>query len=450
MIDICCGFMDSIEFKTTFDTDEYIFKEGDPGDCAYIIESGMVEVVLDKDGRKLVMATLTKGDILGEMAIIDRLPRTASARAIVATEVTAIPLDYVSQKIEQSDPTVRMFLRLAMARYRDLNARLGLVFEGLSLGQDDSSSDSFASSTMELKNVMSQFIEMQKRIDSAVSKPVKIENSELFGEKTLEVTKLLVTEEKLLKDAMTKKEFRLHYQPIVDLSNNQIVGCEALVRWNHPSGELMLPSRFVSQAEDSGLIIDLGYWVAEQACQFQSRLYNDFKHDLFVAINLSGRQFDDQLLVTSLADIMDRTGASRERIKFEITESLLIDNPELANRSLHQLKETGAKLAIDDFGTGYSSFSYLHRFPFDTLKIDRVFVSAMSRSEKSEQIVRSLVNLSHDLGMEVVAEGIESEQEAELMRNYETTFGQGFYFSQPVNEIEFVKLLRQPQIKLTG
>jgi EAL domain-containing protein (putative c-di-GMP-specific phosphodiesterase class I) len=147
---------------------------------------------------------------------------------------------------------------------------------------------------------------------------------------------------------------------------------------------------------------------------------------------------------------MDRTGASREKIKFEITESLLIDNPELATQSLHQLKETGAKLAIDDFGTGYSSFSYLHRFPFDTLKIDRVFVSAMSRSEKSNQIVKSLVNLSHDLGMDVVAEGIETEQEAELMRNFKAALGQGFYFSRPVNETEFVKLLRKPQIELAG
>ena len=128
----------------------------------------------------------------------------------------------------------------------------------------------------------------------------------------------------------------------------------------------------------------------------------------------------------------------------------MIDNPELATQSLHQLKETGAKLAIDDFGTGYSSFSYLHRFPFDTLKIDRVFVSTMSRSEKSNQIVKSLVNLSHDLGMEVVAEGIKTEHEAELMRNYNAAFGQGFYFSEPVNETEFVKLLRRPQIELTG
>ena len=442
--------MDSIEFQTTFDTDEYIFSEGDAGDCAYIIDHGMVEVSFDKDGRKLVMATLTKGDILGEMAIIDRLPRTASARAIIPTVVTAIPLDYVSQKIEQSDPTVRMFLRLAMARYRDLNARLGQVFEGLSLGQDDASSDAFASSTMEMKNVMSQLMDMQKRIDSAVTKPLHSESGSLFGEKTLEITKLLVTEEKLLKAAMTKKEFRLHYQPIVDLASNRIAGCEALVRWNHPSGELLLPSRFLTQVENSDLIIGLGYWIAEEACHFQSRLFNDFQHDLFVAINLSGKQFDDQFLVPSLADIMDKTGARRDRIKFEITESLLIDNPELATQSLHQLKETGAKLAIDDFGTGYSSFSYLHRFPFDTLKIDRVFVGAMSRSEKSNQIVKSLVNLSHDLGMEVVAEGIESEHEAELMRNFKTTFGQGFYFSRPVNETEFVKLLRRPHVDLAG
>ena len=440
--------MDSSDSQTSFDTDEFIFREGDPGDCAYIIESGMVEVALDKDGRKLVMATLTKGDILGEMAIIDRLPRSASARAIVPTEVMAIPLDYVSQKIEQSDPTVRMFLRLAMARYRDLNARLGQVFEGLSLGQLNDEGDGFAASTMELKSLIPQFLEMHKRIDSAVTKPAQSDSGAMFGEKTLEITKLLVTEDKMLQAAMTKKEFRLHYQPIVDLSNNKIVGCEALVRWSHPSGELLLPSRFLTHVENSDLIIDLGYWIAEQACDFQSRLCNDFQHDIFVAINLSGKQFEDQFLVPSLADIMDKTGARRERIKFEITESLLIDNPELATQSLHQLKETGAKLAIDDFGTGYSSFSYLHRFPFDTLKIDRVFVSAMARSEKSNQIVKSLVNLSHDLGMDVVAEGIETEQEAELMRGFQTAFGQGFYYSKPVNETEFVKLLQKPQMEL--
>ena len=442
--------MDPIEFQTSFDTDEFIFSEGDPGDCAYIIDSGMVEVSLDKEGRKLVMATLTQGDILGEMAIIDRQPRSASARAIVPTVVTSIPLDYISQKIEQSDPTVRMFLRLAMARYRDMNARLGQVFEELSLNNPGSGDEDFASSTMELKSVMSQFTEMQKRIDSAVSSPVYKPDTSAFGEKTLRDTKLQIAEEKLLQSALSQKQFRMHYQPIVDLSSNRVVGCEALVRWNHPSGDLVGPARFIPLAEKSGLIVELGYWIAQEACEFQARLCNDFQQDIFVTINLSAKQFDDQFLVPTLADIMDRAVASRGKIKFEITESLLMENPEVATQSLHQLKDTGASLAIDDFGTGFSSFSYLHRFPFDVLKIDRVFVSAMARSEKSLQIVRSLVNLSHDLGMDVVAEGIESEREAEIMRRYNTSFAQGFHFSPPVNETDFVKLLRQPRIELAG
>jgi len=437
--------MDSTEFQTEFDTDEYIFVEGDIGDCAYIIDSGMVEISLDKDDRKLVMATLTKGEILGEMAIIDQLPRTASARAIVPTVVTPIPLDYVSQKIEQSDPTVRMFLRIAMTRYRDLNTRLGQVFDELSLAQQQAADQDYASTTMELKNVVSQFTEMQKRIDSAVtnSSPGDIDSG--LSEETMTFTKLVVTEDKLLSTALERKQFCLFYQPIVDLTDNRIVGCEALVRWNHPSGELYPPGRFIAQAESSGLIVELGYWIAEEACCFQSRLTNDFHQDMFVSVNLSGKQFDDQNLIPRLADIMSRSGANQEQIKYEITESLLMDNPELATESLNQLKETGSKLAIDDFGTGYSSFSYLHRFPFDTLKIDRVFVNAMARSQKSNQIVKSLVNLSHDLGMDVIAEGIESEREAELMRNYQTGFGQGYFYSKPVNETAFVKLLYSPQ-----
>lgn len=440
--------MEFIEFPTSFDADDYIFREGDAGDCAYIVDSGMVEVSTIKGGRKLVIATLAKGEILGEMAIIDKLPRSASARAILPTKVTVIPHDYLSQKIDKSDPTVRLFLRHVMARYRDLTDRLCEVFEGLSPDRQAVQADEFASTTMELKSVMSQYEDMQKRIDSAVTKPASTVGTSLFGEATLMDTKILVTEDIRLKSALVKKEFILHYQPIVELASNRIVGCESLVRWKHPSGKLFPPSGFIAQTEDSGLIIDLGYWIAEEACRFQNRLLHEFQQDLFFAINLSGKQFEDESLIPNLADIMDRTGARREQIKFEITESLLMDNPELASKWLHQLKATGAKLAIDDFGTGYSSFSYLHSFPFDTLKIDRVFVSAMLRSTKSNQIVKSLVNLSHNLGMDVVAEGIESEREAELMRHYNTKYAQGYYFSRPVTESEFIKLLRHPIIDL--
>ncbi len=440
--------MEFIEFPTSFDANDYIFREGDAGDCAYIVDSGMVEVSTIKGGRKLIIATLTKGEILGEMAIIDRLPRNASARAILPTKVTVIPHDYLGQKIEKSDPTVRLFLRHVMARYRDLTDRLCEVFEGLSPDHQAAQDDEFASTTMELKSVMSQYEEMQKRIDSAVTKPASTAGTSLFGEATLMDTKILATEDIRLKSALVKKEFLLHYQPIVELATNRIVGCESLVRWKHPSGKLFPPSGFIAQTEDSGLIIELGYWIAEEACRFQNRLFSEFQQDLFFAINLSGRQFDDESLIPNLASIMDRTGARREQIKFEITESLLMDNPELASQWLHQLKATGAKLAIDDFGTGYSSFSYLHSFPFDTLKIDRVFVSAMLSSAKSKQIVKSLVNLSHNLGMDVVAEGIESDREAELMRQYNTKYAQGYYFSRPVTETEFIKLLRHPIIDL--
>jgi EAL domain-containing protein (putative c-di-GMP-specific phosphodiesterase class I)/CRP-like cAMP-binding protein len=433
--------MEFQEFSTYFDPDEFLFEEGDAGECAYIIESGSVEVSLDKGGKKLVIATLGAGEVLGEMAIIDKFPRTATARAIERTKVTAIPLEYVEQKIDNADPTVRLFLLLIMERYRELLSRLSHVFEGISPFELDAARDVEANTTMELKNVMTQYMAMKKRIITAVNKPVTRSEKISIGETTLQSTKILVIEEKRLKSAFRNEEFRLHYQPIIELASKKIVGCEALVRWQHPSGKLFPPSRFIAKAEDTGLIINLGYWIAEQACSFQKRLSDEFKQPLFVSINLSGKQFDDQLLIPTLANIMDKAGATREQIKFEITETLLVANPELANRSLNELKETGAKLAIDDFGTGYSSFSYLHRFPFDTLKVDRAFVSAMLRNTKSNEIIKTLVNLSHDLGMDVVAEGIETEREADLLGQYNAEYGQGFYFSRAVTEEELIKLL---------
>jgi EAL domain-containing protein (putative c-di-GMP-specific phosphodiesterase class I)/CRP-like cAMP-binding protein len=439
--------MNTIDFQPNFDTDEYIFREGDDGECAYIIDSGMVEISLDKGEHKLVVATLTKGDILGEMAILNREARSASARAIVPTSVTAIPLDYVSKKIEEADPTVSMFLRLAMARYRDMNARLVQVFEGLSMNQPGgTTNEEFASTTMELQDVVLKFSEMHKRIDAAVTKQTSGIGNAILDDESIRKTKTLITEEKMLQSALANKEFRLHYQPIVDLSNQRIVGCEALVRWQHPAGDLVSPVLFIPQAEKSGLIVELGYWIAEEACRFQSRLLKDFKQNIFMSINLSGKQFDDYFMVTRLSDMMEKVGVDSKQIKFEITESLLMENPELASQSLNKLKETGATLAIDDFGTGYSSFSYLHRFPFDTLKIDRVFVSAMLRSQKSNQIVKSLISLSHDLGMNVVAEGIETAGEAKMISQYKAEYGQGYHFSKPVNETNLVKLLHRPML----
>jgi EAL domain-containing protein (putative c-di-GMP-specific phosphodiesterase class I) len=433
--------MDLRDFTTHFQENDFLFEEGDVGECAYIIESGSVELSIDKGGRILVIATLGEGEVLGEMAIIDKRPRTATARALEETKTIAIPLEYIEQKIEAADPTVRLFLRLVMERYRDIHARLSHVLESMSPSHAKASEEDIDSPTGEIRNIMSQYMDMQKRITSALSLSTFKARKSALGEETIKSTRRLVTEEKNLKAALENDEFCVHYQPIVELQSGNTVGCEALVRWNHPSGKLVLPNHFIERAETSGLIIDLGYWIAERACQFQSRLNSQFEQPLFVTINLSGKQFDDSGLIRSLADIMDRTGAINEQIKFEITESLLLENPEIAGKALFKLKETRAKLAIDDFGTGYSSFSYLHRYPFDTMKIDGSFVRAMLRNKKSNEITKSLVNLSHDLGMNVVAEGIRSSGEAELLRDYHTEYGQGFYFSKAVAEEAFIKLL---------
>ena len=441
--------MDLRDFTTHFEENEFLFEEGDDGDCAYIIEAGSVELSIDKGDRILVIATLGAGDVLGEMAIIDKRPRTASARATEETHAIAIPLDYIEQKIESADPTVRLFLRLIMDRYRDIHARLAHVLEGMS-SSNELTGEKTASTTGELKNVMAQYADMQKRINSAIKMPAFKSEKTRHGDEAIKSTRKLVTEDKSLKSAFENSEFCLHYQPIIELATGITVGSEALVRWNHPSGKLFPPSSFIAQAESTGLIIDLGYWIAEQACQFQARLDKQFKDPLFLTINLSGKQFEDPELITSLIDIIDRAGVVREHIKFEITESLLLDNPKLAGESLFKLKDARVKLAIDDFGTGYSSFSYLHQYPFDTLKIDRSFIGGMLRDVKSNEITKSLVSLSHDLGMNVVAEGISSSSEADLLREYNAEYGQGFYFSKAVAEEAFIKMLQYPQTIAAG
>ena len=433
--------MELKDYSTYFNTDDYLFEEGDDGDCAYIIESGSVELSYQRGKRKLVLSHLGKGDVLGEMAVIDKLPRAATARAVEPTRVIAIPLDYIDEKILAADPTIRLFLRLIMGRCRDMHARLTQVFEGMSPFDVESSKESRANTTTELKSVIAQYMDMQQRISTAVNMPAYKGEQRPVGEQTLLSTKIPIAEQKSIKSAMQHQEFRVYFQPIIELTSEKIIGCEALVRWPDTSGKIVLPSEFIPRAEMTGLIIDLGYWIARQACSFQCRLARQFRQPLFVSINLSAKQFEDEKLIDSLADIMDETGVVREQIKFEITESLLMENPALAGDSLQRLKETGAKLAIDDFGTGFSSFSYLHQFPFDTLKIDRSFVAKMARNEKSNEIVKSLVNLSHDLGMDVVAEGIESFHEIEMLRQHQTDCGQGFYFSKAVAEEDFIKLL---------
>ncbi|MCP4431758.1 MAG: EAL domain-containing protein [Gammaproteobacteria bacterium] len=388
-----------------------------------------------------MLSNLKEGDLVGEMALIDKLPRSATAVALEPTRAIAIPLDYIEIKIADSDPAIRLFLRYIMAKYRDMHTRFRKVFDGIEDLEESRVNSTLADTTAEFKNVIVQYQEMQQQLTSAVNMPDSVSGTRPVGDQTLFNTKLSVTQDKSIKSALQDEEFVLHFQPIVDLKTKSIAGCEALIRWQTADGSFVPPSEFIPRAETSGVIVDLGYWIAQQACAFQKRLAQKFSQSIFVSINLSGKQFDDPYLIDSLADIMVDTGIRHELIKFEITESLLMEHPELASSALNRLKKTGAKLAIDDFGTGYSSFSYLHQLPFDTLKIDQTFVSAMSSNLKSNEIIKSLVNLSHDLGMDVIAEGIETKFDLNMLRHHDTDYGQGYLFSKALPGDTLIRLI---------
>lgn len=251
-----------------------------------------------------------------------------------------------------------------------------------------------------------------------------------------------------LRQAVERQEFQLHYQPIVSLATGKITGFEALVRWQHPTRGLLFPAEFIPMAEQTGLIIPIGSWVLQEACH-QTRLWqvqsilgcrngpSSATVPLSISVNLSVKQFSQPALVEEVEQILDNSGLEAHSLKLEITESLLVENAEAATALLLQLRALGVELQMDDFGTGYSSLSHLHRFPFNTLKIDRSFVSQLDTSEKNNSeaapIVQTIVTLAHTLGMSVTAEGIETETQLAQLRVLGCNYGQGYIFSKPVD-----------------
>ncbi|NMC49064.1 MAG: EAL domain-containing protein [Desulfovibrio sp.] len=236
-----------------------------------------------------------------------------------------------------------------------------------------------------------------------------------------------------LRRCLEKRQFLLHYQPIVRLSDGSLAGFEALVRRVRPDGGLDLPGEFIAVAEETGLIVPLGNLILGEACAALGLLCADLPaaNDLFVAVNLSAKQFLQPDLVKQTLKALRKAGADPRRLHLEITESVLMDNPESALAKLRGMREMGARIGVDDFGTGYSSLSYLQRFPLDRLKIDRGFVGGMD-DQGNMVIVRSVISLAHSLGLEVVAEGIETPGQEAMLKELGCDFGQGFLYSRPV------------------
>jgi diguanylate cyclase (GGDEF)-like protein/PAS domain S-box-containing protein len=238
-----------------------------------------------------------------------------------------------------------------------------------------------------------------------------------------------------LRRAVERREFRVHYQAIRSLATSEITGFEALVRWQHPQRGLVYPVDFIRAAEETGLIIPIGWWVLNEACRQTAEWQKSIPEaqPLTINVNLSSNQFAQHDLPLQVKRVLEETGLSPASLKLEITETVVIENPEAAGEMLRQLRALGVKVCLDDFGTGYSSLSYLLRFPIDTLKIDRSFVSGIGSGTENASIVKTIVALAHNMGMDVTAEGVETREQMLHLQHLNCENAQGYLFSKPVS-----------------
>ncbi len=370
---------------------EYIFREGDPGDCAYIIETGKIAIYMQAQGDAQPVGYAHKGDLLGEIALLDALPRSASAICQEKTVLIPIQRKTVNTLLEKTDPIIRSLLLVILERYR-LNK--------LATGNSNAPAG-----------------------DNGTNQKI----ASLRGEVT---QKLALAHD--INQALKQNEFVLHYQPICSMQTRAVSGYEALIRWNHPQNGMISPMDFLWLAENTGQIIDIGRWTLERACRDWPVLRMNIQDSApFISINLSANQLIDENLLSNLKELLYLSQTPASQMKLELTESIFIQNPDQAQRVLEQLTRLGCSLALDDYGTGYSGLNALQRYPIATMKIDKTFVSSMLSNAQSHEIVLSSIRLAHSLGMNVVAEGIETEEVYQALLQMHCDYGQGWYFGHP-------------------
>ena len=263
----------------------------------------------------------------------------------------------------------------------------------------------------------------------------------VFNERINRNARSLADLESELRRALRRDELELHYQPRLDLGTGQIVGLEALVRWRHAERGLLAPSEFVPLAEQSGLIVPLGYWVISRALRDMQALRERGLEPLHMAVNLSFRQFQDSQLLSTLSRLISERGVEAQWLEFELTETAVMRRSDLVKQTMDALGRLGVRFSLDDFGTGFSSFVHLNSLPIALLKIDKSFVGGMEGREENRKLVHAMINLAHNLKLDVVAEGVETPEQLALLRDFGCDQVQGYFISKPLPLAELVDYL---------
>jgi EAL domain-containing protein (putative c-di-GMP-specific phosphodiesterase class I) len=372
---------------------ETLFREGDPPGPAYLIEHGVVEITAHRDGQHVVLGTLGGGDLLGEMALIDQSPRTASAIALEDCALLVIDRSQIAERLAQADPIIRALLEGQLKRYRGALAA------------------------------------MRGQQPAAEPPPAAVE---LLG-----IGKIRL--EAQLREALNQRALDLRLQPLLEIPQGRIGGYEALIRWTHPERGPVSPAEFIALAEETSLIVPVGEYVLDVACAALTTFHRqpvDGGPPPFVAINVSARQLAEEGLIDRIVARTAAAGLPHAAVKVEITESQALDYP-VVKAVIARCHEHGIQVALDDFGTGYSNLGHLHELGFDAVKVDQSFARTMLQSPRAMAIVRAIVTMVHDLGADVVVEGIETEEQLAVLRELGCRYAQGYLIGrpQPIEEL---------------
>ncbi len=434
----------------TFKAGEWVFHEGDSGDCAYLVESGEVQIVLERGSELIPLVCYGEGSLFGEMSIIGDQPRSASAFAQSDCKLRKISREQINRRLDQADPILKVCMSVL----------IGHLKKSLAKYDQDQSKEPELSLDEKLRLAADHAVLPSKQVESddqpatSQTKPntpvVKADPiaSDMFA-RALSTINL----ENDLDTALQDDELVLFYQPIIEANTGRLAGFEALMRWIHPERGMISPGDFIPVAERSGQMVAMTHWAVKQACKDLGEMRNLFlssmdlsanvSENMFMSVNFSSRDFLDADLMNKVQELLQTYDLPKNSLKIEVTESVLVSSPKEVTNALNNCRDHGASVAIDDFGTGYSSLSYLQTLPADTLKIDQAFIRPMHEDERHMALVESIIHLAQRLDMVTVAEGVETEQDAQALASLQCDYLQGYYFARPMPVTDVIRWVNE-------